>query len=683
MRELTRILRSPCEQISNPPRSLRKHWKSRDPSLRDRPHITDGVSASFSRLRQDWIETLRHPAKSGDVLSGLTVAAVALPLNVALAVSCGLPPAVGIISGAIGGAVAALLGGAPLQVTGPAAALGVLVLGLVSRWGIAGAAAGALCVGLIQVLLFLLRSGRFMKYVPEAVLAGFTTGVGLKLLDQQIPLLFDVSNSVAEMVRTMSDPIWLQQVRWTSVVSGLTVILFMLGLARYRKLPAAIFGLALVTIVSEYLGWDLRRVGEIPAMLPGFQFPDLPMSEWGALFLACVPLAILAAAESLLSAKAVDRMAKEKSHAPNLEIFGQSMANFASGFFGGMPVSGVVVRSSVNVNAGAKTRFSALLHAGLLLAAPLYFGDWIAKLPLAALAGLLCFVGYRLVEVSTGLHLWRENPRYGIAFLIAAAGVVSGELTAGLLLALLVAGRGGASEKKAEKGAPTLPVGVRAVIKNPLQDPFAQTPKALFRPPEENWEAHVTDISLVHPTAFVHPNASVIGRVVLGAHVHVAAEAALRADEGTPFFVGSRTNVQDGVVLHALKGKWVVVDGRQWAIYVGERVSLAHQALVHGPCFIGDDTFVGFKAVVHDAVVGRGCWIGIGAIVVGVEIPEDRFVPHGSLIDTPEKAMALPQVEPHQRHFNEDVVEVNHGLVNAYRGGWTVPQFPDSPTLVF
>jgi SulP family sulfate permease len=165
----------------------------------------------------------------------------------------------------------------------------------------------------------------------------------------------------------------------------------------------------------------------------------------------------------------------------------------------------------------------------------------------------------------------------------------------------------------------------------------------------------------------VHPQATVIGNVVVGEHAHIAAESSVRADEGTPFFIGPNTNLQDGVVLHALKDRHVVVAGERWAIYLGKNVSVAHDALVHGPCYVGDDTFIGFKAVVHDAIVGRHCFVGIGSIVVGVEVPDGRFVPPGSVIDTQDKVDALPPVSEAHGHFNEDVVDVNRGLAVAYQ----------------
>jgi SulP family sulfate permease len=148
--------------------------------------------------------------------------------------------------------------------------------------------------------------------------------------------------------------------------------------------------------------------------------------------------------------------------------------------------------------------------------------------------------------------------------------------------------------------------------------------------------------------------------------VHIAADTSVRADEGSPFHIGANTNIQDGVVMHALKDKRVMVAGEAWAVYVGKNVSLAHDALVHGPCYIGDETFVGFKAVVHDSVVGAHCFIGIGAVVVGVEIPDGRFVPHGRIVDSADAVDALPLVTEVHKEFNEDVVEVNRGLAVAY-----------------
>jgi SulP family sulfate permease len=182
-----------------------------------------------------------------------------------------------------------------------------------------------------------------------------------------------------------------------------------------------------------------------------------------------------------------------------------------------------------------------------------------------------------------------------------------------------------------------------------------------------SWLAHIRMRPQVPATAFVHQDATVIGQVVMGDYVHVAAGSSVRADEGAPFFIGANSNVQDGAVLHALKERSVKVHGEDWAVYVGRDVSIAHGALVHGPCYVGDGTFIGFQAVVHDAVIGAKCSIGIGAVVVGVEVPPGKLVPHGTIVDTADKVRALPPVTEGHRHFAEDVVEVNRGLAAAYR----------------
>ncbi|MBL8933835.1 MAG: hypothetical protein JNM69_04730 [Archangium sp.] len=617
-----------------------------------------------------WREVLTGKSLVADALAALTVGAVALPLNLALAIASGLPASAGLVAGAVGGILAAAFGGAALQVTGPAAALQVLVLSIAVRFGATGVAAATVMIGIVQLVLALSRAGRLARYVPESVLAGFTTGVGLKLLDAQIPELLGFDYRVSELAAMMHRPEWLKEVEWLAAVSGLFVALFVVGTRQFKRFPGALVAIAAVTFVSNYLGWDITRVGEVPNKLPSLLLPTVHDDQWLDLFLATLPLALLAGVESLLSASAIDRMAPERPrHHPSLELFGQGIANTVVGLFQGMPVSGVVVRSGVNVQAGGQTRLAAMLHGVALGGAVLLLSAEIAKTPLAALAGLLCVVGVRLIEVGTLLKLMKAEKLEAVAFVLAAAGTVSGHLMLGLVAGLVVHGVSRFLHRGAEAELALiekeLEPGVRAVVKKAdvgLRRPQPEAPASAAA-----WLSHVRHRPRIAPTAWVHPQASVIGHVVLGDNVHIAAGSSVRADEGTPFFIGDNSNIQDGVVLHALKEKHVEVAGERWAIYVGRNVSMAHDALVHGPCYVGDDTFIGFKAVVHDAVVGSGCFIGIGAVVVGVTVPDGRFVPHGSIIDTLDKVDGLPLVNDSQHHFNEDVVDVNRGLAAAYR----------------
>lgn len=624
----------------------------------------------LSFWKQSWVDVFRSPFLPQDTLAAITVAAVALPLNIALAVASGLPPSAGLLAGAIGGAVAAIFGGAPLQVTGPAAALNIMVLHITKDFGAAGVAASCLIIGLVQLTLCWLAAGRFIRFVPEAVLAGFTTGVGLKLLDNQIPEFLGFDYTVFELALMFQRPDWLHEVSWLAVVCGLFVALLVTTCKPFKRFPAALIGIAIVTAVSVQLNWNLDRVGTIPATLPWPSLPQVSSQQWMGLIVATLPLALLAAIESLLSAQAVDRLAQaKKPHHSDLELFGQGLANISSGLVSGMPVSGVIVRSSVNVQCGARTRLSSLLHGVILLVSILFLNETMALIPLAALAGLLCVIGMRLIEFHTLAHFWHKDKLQAVAFLLTAMGTLTGHLMGGLILGIAVAGfshwRAGRNQTET-RPRPQLAKGVRAVIRSPEKN---QRRPGHYQPlsGQTNWLSQIRERAQLAASAFVHQKASVIGRVVLGENAHIAAESSVRADEGSPFFIGANSNIQDGVVIHALKEKWVNVAGEDWAVFIGEEVSVAHQALIHGPCYIGDHSFVGFQAVVHDSVVGSHCYIGIGAVVVGVEVESGRYVPHGTVVDTQAKADQLPPVTDAHRHFNEDVVDVNKGLVSAYR----------------
>lgn len=634
------------------------------------PELRGAYAAAARHWLTSWKDAVSGKYIGADILSGLTVAAVALPLNLALAVACGLPSSAGLIAGAVGGAVAAVFGGSPLQVTGPAAALQVMVLVVAKDFGPVGVAAACVMVGIIQLALAGSLAGRAAKYVPEAVLAGFTTGVGLKLLDGQIPEVLGFDYRVVELAQMMHRPVWLHEVSWLAAVSGLGMAFLIVTMRRVPRFPAAIVGVAVVTFISVYLKWNIARVGEIPSRLPHPILPIVADDRWLDLAYAALPLGLLAAIESLLSAKAIDRLANaKKPHDPNLELFGQGLANIATGFMGGMPVSGVVVRSSVNVQSGGKTRLAALIHAVVLGIAILTLSTQLAQVPLAVLAGLLCVVGVRLIELKTLLELLRHEKIAALAFIATAAGTVTGHLMTGLIAGFVLHAihsyvyRHQASETK--QNAENRTRGIRAIVERERAE--ARRPSHYEQSPNGHpWVAHIRREGLQSKTSFVHENATVIGDVVLGDHVHIAAGTSVRADEGTPFFIGASSNIQDGVVIHALKEKRVLVGGEEWAVFVGKNVSIAHDALVHGPCFIGDNTFIGFKAVVHDSVVGKDCFIGIGAIVVGVEIPDGTHVPHGRIVDSADAVALLPQAQHAHREFNEDVVDVNRGLAAAY-----------------
>ena len=311
-----------------------------------------------------------------------------------------------------------------------------------------------------------------------------------------------------------------------------------------------------------------------------------------------------------------------------------------------------------------------MAHGLILLVVAYFFGSLLAIIPLAALAGLLVTIAWRLIKVKIVIDAFKTHKLHALAFLAAAVGTTLGYLMTGLVVGSALYHLDKWLEKRAKAATKDAPIlrpspTIRAVVTaGGRVEVETETNPSMQE--QAVWSRHVRTKPKIHPTAYVHPTASVIGWVELGREVNVAADTSIRADEGAPFYIGDRSNVQDGVVLHALKDKWVLVEGRRWAIHIGSDVSLAHQALVHGPSMIGKKTFIGFKAIVHDSIVGEGCFISHGAVVVGVEIPPGKRVPSGWIVDSPEKVAQLPDAEHAHAHFNDDVVQVNRGLVVAY-----------------
>ncbi len=171
----------------------------------------------------------------------------------------------------------------------------------------------------------------------------------------------------------------------------------------------------------------------------------------------------------------------------------------------------------------------------------------------------------------------------------------------------------------------------------------------------------------IDKTSFISQFSSVIGDVTIRNNVYVAPNVSIRADEGTPFFIGSNTNLQDSVILHGLLNRKIKVGEKSYSIYIGKEVTIAHRALVHGPCFIGDKVFVGFSAIVYNAIVGRGSFISYNAVVTnGVRIAPNRFVPPGANIDSQAKADALSPVPRDSKEFAQEVQRVNQEFPSSY-----------------
>lgn len=171
----------------------------------------------------------------------------------------------------------------------------------------------------------------------------------------------------------------------------------------------------------------------------------------------------------------------------------------------------------------------------------------------------------------------------------------------------------------------------------------------------------------LHPTVYVGPFSSVIGDVRIKENVFIAPNAVIRADEGFPFYIDAHTNIQDGVILHGLEHGRVIHKDKQYSIYIGRHVSCAHGCIIHGPCYIGSHSFIGFHAIILNAILGEGCYISINALITGgIKLKPNRFVPAGAIIDTQEKADRLGPVPDSDKEFAEEVQRINNEFPQAY-----------------
>lgn len=349
-----------------------------------------------------------------DLLAGLTVGVVALPLALAFGVASGVGAAPGLVTAVIAGVVAAIFGGSNVQVSGPTGAMTVVLVPLVAHDGPRVVYPLAVLAGLLIVLAALFRLGRLLAYVPWPLIEGFTVGIAIVIAAQEIPNALgvakpDIQNAAAAAVVAFVR--FVRHPQWT--VLGILVVSIALtaGLPRlHRALPASLITIVAVTGLAELCHLRLTRIGPLPHGLP---VPALPsFGATGSLIGPALVVAFLGALESLLSARVADGMSDAPRHDPNRELFGQGLANIASGIGGGMPATGAIARTAVNARAGARTRLAALTHAAVLAAIIYAAASLVARVPLVALAGVLLVTAHRMIErhnVGMVLHSTRGD----------------------------------------------------------------------------------------------------------------------------------------------------------------------------------------------------------------------------------------------------------------------------------
>lgn len=381
-----------------------------------------------------------------ELLASVVVFLVALPLCMGIAIASGMPPAKGLITGIIGGLVVGWLAGSPLQVSGPAAGLAVLVFELVRQHGIAMLGPILLLAGFLQLVAGRLRLGCWFRVTAPAVVYGMLAGIGVLIVLSQVHVMLDGVPKPSGLDNLSGFPAAVAQaipsLGWQAGLLGLSTMLVMWTWDKWRPqklrfVPGALLGVGLTTGASLLLALQVKRV-EVPENLAEaidwLRPADLLNLADPNLLIAAFAVAFIASAETLLSAAAVDRMHNGQRSDFDKELTAQGVGNMLCGIVGALPMTGVIVRSSANVQAGATTRLSAIFHGVWLLAFVLLLSSVLQSIPIASLAGVLVYTGFKLVD----LKAFRGLARYGrmpmFTYAATALAIIFTDLLTGVLV---------------------------------------------------------------------------------------------------------------------------------------------------------------------------------------------------------------------------------------------------------
>lgn len=393
-----------------------------------------------------------------DLLAGLTVAIVALPLALAFGVTSGMGAQAGLITAIIAGAVAAIFGGSNLQVSGPTGAMTVVLVPVVASHGAPGVLLVGVMAGIILIILAAARLGRLVRFLPLPVIEGFTAGIAVVIALQQFPAALGIEDADGEKVWEVAiDAVkkFIASPNIIPLILALAVAAAMLLGARYWPgVPASLIAVVIATVAISMSDISLETIGQLPAGIPAPTLDFIDISMVQSLLPSAVAVAALAGLESLLSATVADGMRVGERHDPDRELFGQGLANLISPVFGGIPATAAIARTAVNVRAGARTRLAALSHAVILTAVVYFLSGLVAHIPLAALAGVLLATTVRMVDMRGILALSRATKRDAFVLVLTFVVTVMLDLViavvAGVIVAIILALRSIAYSAKLE-----------------------------------------------------------------------------------------------------------------------------------------------------------------------------------------------------------------------------------------
>ncbi|MCW2133203.1 SulP family inorganic anion transporter [Arthrobacter sp. VKM Ac-2550] len=390
--------------------------------------------ADYAPLKSSW---------KNDLIAGITVGIVALPLALAFGVSSGAGAAAGLITAIVAGIVAAVFGGSNVQVSGPTGAMVVVLAPVIALHGMQSLALVTIMAGVVVLVAGALKLGRAVGYIPWPVIEGFTLGIAIIIFLQQVPAAFgvpagDSTNAAVAAFQSLqnTDPATFV---WPVVLVLIVAAIMLVAPKVHPQLPGSIIGIIVATLVAGLAGLPVTRIGDLPDSLPAPSAPFFDLSLVTTLLAPALTIAALAAIESLLSARVAASISDTGPYDPDRELVGQGLASVASGFFGGMPATGAIARTAVNIRAGAKTRASTIVHALVLLGVVYLATGPVGQIPLAALSGVLMVTAFRMISPATLRSVIGSTRADTVTFFVTAVITVSFDLIQAVEIGIIFA----------------------------------------------------------------------------------------------------------------------------------------------------------------------------------------------------------------------------------------------------
>ena len=359
-----------------------------------------------------------------DIISGIIVAIIAMPLSIALAIASGVNPEQGLYTAVVAGFFISFLGGSRVQIGGPTAAFVVIIYGIIAQYGISGLTVATIMAGLIMIIMGLLRFGNLIKFIPKTITVGFTLGIAIGIVTGQIKDFFGLQMGAVPAEFTDKIIAFAENFHTLSLATLLIGVLALLIQIFWpyvsKKIPGSLVAIIITTVIVSLGKLPVKTIGDlytIKAGLPTFTVPDISFDLIHQMISPAFTIAILAAIESLLSCVVSDGMIGGH-HRSNAELVGQGVGNIMSALFGGIPATGAIARTAANVKNGGRTPVAGMVHAVTLLLILLFLMPYASLIPMSTLAAILIMVGYNMSGLKTVVRMLKSAPKSDIAVLV-------------------------------------------------------------------------------------------------------------------------------------------------------------------------------------------------------------------------------------------------------------------------